>query len=175
MLKKNFHSFLVITYETIQGFIFMMPRYRTLNLIKKKFLELNGAVIGKRVNFYPGVFIFPGKNLNVGDDVNFAKGVIVATPGGVSIGDRTMLGFGCQVLSGNHRIPTGRGRIFNSGYDRKPVTIGDDVWIGAYCVVLAGVNIGEGAVVAAGSVVNKDVAPYTIAGGIPAKVIKFRD
>ena len=60
MVKTRIHSFLVITYETVQGLIFLLPRYGFLNFLKKKFLELNGAAIGKRVNFYPGVFIFPG-------------------------------------------------------------------------------------------------------------------
>ncbi len=169
------HSFLVITYETIQQLIFFLPRYSFCNFLKKKFLELNGASIGKRVIFYPGVFIFPGRNLEVGDDVNFAKGVIVGTPGGVKIGHRVLLGFGCQIMSGNHKIPAEKGRIFEAGYDRKPVEIGDDVWIGAYSVIVAGVKIGEGSVVAAGSVVTKDVKSFSIVGGVPAKLIRERD
>ncbi len=58
--------------------------------------------------------------------------------------------------------------------DNKPVTIGNDVWIGAYVSVLPGVHIGDGAVVAAGAVVTKDVEPYAIVGGVPAKVIRYR-
>ena len=57
---------------------------------------------------------------------------------------------------------------------RKKVVIGSDVWIGANVVILQGVTIGNGAVIAAGAVVNKDVADYTIVGGVPAKVIKLR-
>ena len=109
-----------------------------------------------------------------GDDVDFARGVLVATPGGVDIGDRVLLGYGCQIISGNHKIPDGRGRIFGSGYVRSPIVIKNDSWIGANSVILAGVTIGEGAIVAAGSIVNKDIPPYTIAGGVPAKVIKLR-
>lgn len=169
------HSFLVITYETLQRILFSLPRYRTLNYIKKLFLELNGSKIGKRVIFYPGVFIFSGRNLFVGDEVNFSHGVIVGTPGGVEIGDRVLLGFGCQLISGNHVIPENRGRIFDAGYDRKPIKVENDVWIGAYSIVLAGVTIGEGAVVAAGSVVTRDVEPFSIVGGVPAKLIKYRN
>lgn len=51
----------------------------------------------------------------------------------------------------------------------NPISIGNDVWIGAHAVVLAGVTIGQGAVIAAGAVVNRDVEPYTIVGGVPAR------
>ena len=174
-MKHALHSFLVVSYETLQSIIFALPRYAWLNRLKTLFLRINGAKIGKRVNYYPGVFIFPGRNLVVGDDVNFAKGVIVGTPGGVYIGDRTMLGFGCQLMSGNHNVPKNRGRIFGAGYDRKKIFVSNDVWIGAYSVVLPGITIGEGAVIAAGSVVSKDVPPFMIVGGVPAKPIKMRD
>ena len=58
--------------------------------------------------------------------------------------------------------------------NNRPVTIGNDVWIGANVVILPGVVIGDGAILAAGAVVNKDVEPYTIVGGVPAKQIKKR-
>lgn len=175
MIKKCIHSFLVVTYELIQSMIFILPRYKIFNYFKKAFLKLNGADIGKNPNFYPGVFIFPAKKFKVGDNVNFAKNVIIATPGGVTIGDRTMLGFGCQLISGNHAIPEGRGKIYDAGYVRKPINIGADCWLGANSIVLAGVSIGEGAIVAAGSVVNKDVPSFSIVGGVPAKLIKYRE
>ena len=54
------------------------------------------------------------------------------------------------------------------------ITVGDDVWIGQHAIVLSGVTIGQGAVIAAGSVVSKDVPPYAIVGGVPAKLIKYR-
>ncbi|ELN8649222.1 CatB-related O-acetyltransferase [Escherichia coli] len=61
--------------------------------------------------------------------------------------------------------------IFGKDLD---VIIGHDVWIGSRCTILAGVNIGTGAIIAAGSVVTKDVPPYAIVGGVPAKVIRYR-
>jgi acetyltransferase-like isoleucine patch superfamily enzyme len=64
--------------------------------------------------------------------------------------------------------------IFDAGHQNKKVTIANDVWIGANCIILPGVNIGEGAVVAAGSVVTKNVEPFSIVAGIPAKFIKQR-
>ncbi len=154
--------------------LFALPRFRITNGAKSLFLKAMGARVGRRVVYYPGVWIAPGRNLVVGDDVDFALGVLVTTGGGVRIGHRTLIGYGAQILSGNHRIPGGRGRIFGAGHEFAPVLIGDDVWIGGRAMILPGVTIGEGAVVAAGSVVTRDVAPYTVVGGVPARVVKER-
>lgn len=133
-----------------------------------------GAKIGRGVIIYPGVWITPGTNLILGDEVDLAKDVIITTGGKVSIGARTLIGYRTQILSANHSIPPRGERIPISGDVFKPINIENDVWIGANCIITAGVTIGEGAVVAAGSVVTKNVFPYQIVAGIPAKVIKER-
>lgn len=155
--------------------IFLLPRYRILNALKSGFLRACGARVGRRCIFYPGVWIMPGKNLNVGDEVDFALGVLVTTGGGVNIGDRTLIGYHTQIFSSNHVIPPGKERIFGAGHEHKPVKIGRDVWIGANCIILPGVTVGDGAVVAAGSVITKPVDPFTIVGGNPAKLLKTRE
>ena len=172
---KYIKPFIVVSYECLQQFLFSLPRYRFLGLLKAAFLKLNGAKIGDRCTFYPRVWIAPGRNLVLGDDVDLALDVIITTSGGVEIGDRTLIGYRAQIISANHRIPAGRGNIFGSGHDKAKVTIGKDVWIGGNSMILPGVTIGDGAIVAGGSVVSKDVPPYTIVGGIPAKIIKERD
>lgn len=169
------HGFLVVSFELLMRLIFSLPRYRALNFLKSGFLRLMGAKIGKRSIFYPGIWIAPGRNLVVGDDVDFALDVLITSSGGVEIGDRTLIGYRVQILSANHSIPKGSEKIFEAGHDLAKVTIGKDVWIGGNSMILPGVTIGDGAVVAGGSVVNKDVPPYTIVGGIPAKIIKKRD
>lgn len=151
-----------------------MPRFRLFNVIKKYFLIVFGAKIGRRPVFYHGVWISPGKNLTVGDDVDFALGVIVSTAGGVDIGDRVLIGYNTCILSTNHKIPESKGKIFLSGHSKAEVKIENDVWIGAGCIILPGVTIGEGAVIGAGSVVTKNVEPFTIVGGVPAQKIKER-
>ncbi|WP_260483855.1 acyltransferase [Sphingomicrobium flavum] len=167
--------FLIVTAEVMSTIIFSLPRYRLFNAIKAIYLNLVwGAKIGRRVIFYSGVRIFPGQDLVIGDDVNISKGCQVYTKGGVTIGDRTMIGFNTIILAGNHHVPPGRQRMFGKGFDRSPVTIGPDVWIGCNCSILAGATIGEGAIVAAGSVVSKNVEPFTIVGGVPAKKIRDR-
>jgi len=133
------------------------------------------AKIGRRVVFYSGVRVFSGRNLIIGSDVDLAKGVQVYTDGGLEIGSRVLIGFNALIVTGNHKIPENKNdSIFFSGHDRKKVTIGDDVWIGGNCTILPGVSIGKGAVVAAGSVVTKDIEEYSIVGGVPAKLIRKR-
>lgn len=86
---------------------------------------------------------------------------------------------GLHVFTGNHAMIVGKfctevtEDIKPEGYD-KDVIVENDVWIGANVTLLMGVTIGRGAIIAAGSVVNKDIPPYAIAGGVPAKVIKFK-
>lgn len=169
------HWHLMIGYEMAMRILFALPRYRFLDCVKAFFLRAVGAHIGKRPSFYPGVWITPGRNLVVGDDVNFALDVLVGTAGGVTIGNRTLIGYRTQIHSSNHRVPSDGGSIFESGRDYAPVSIGSEVWIGASSIILPGVTIGDGAVVAAGSVVTKNVDPYTIVAGNPARKIRDRD
>ena len=168
-------SFLVISYETVMGSLFSLPRYRVFNALKSQFLKLNGAIVGRRVVFYPGVWITPGRNLAIGDDVDLALNVLIESAGGVTIGDRSLIGYGAKIFSSNHRILPNRGNIFGAGHTKMAVFIGKDVWLGANVIVLPGRTIGDGAVVGAGSVVTKDVPPYTIVGGNPAKILKVRE
>lgn len=167
-------GFLVVSYEFLMLFILSLPRYRIFIYIKQLFLRLMGAKFGKGVVIYPGVWISPGRNLIVGDDVDLAKDVIITTSGGVYIGDRTLIGYRSQIISSNHSIPPVGQPFPVSGDSHAPVFISNDVWIGANCVITPGVTIGEGAVVAAGSVVTKDVLSNAIVGGVPAKLIKMR-
>lgn len=172
--KRTVRPFFIILAECLLVIVFSLPRFAFFNRMKALFLLILGASIGRRCVFYPGVWIMPGRCLTVGDDVDFALGVIVTTGGGVDIGSRVLIGYRTQILSTNHVIPEGVGRIFGAGHIGKPVRIGDDVWIGANCTILPGVSIGEGAVVAAGSVVTRDVEAFAIIAGVPAKVIRYR-
>jgi len=93
----------------------------------------------------------------------------------VSIGDYTMIAHDVSILGGDHRynLP-GIPCIFTGRDNLRETKIGKDVWIGAYSKIIAGVKIGDGAIIALGSIVTKDVEPYSIYGGIPAKKIKNR-
>ena len=173
-MRKAIKSFLVVSYEALMQLVFALPRYRSFIWLKEALLRLQGAKFGKRVVIYPGVWIAPGRNLVVGDDVDIAKDVILMTAGGIEIGDRTLIGYRTQIISGDHNIPKDHGRIFGAGYNRKKVVIENDVWIGANCIITSNVKIGEGAVIGAGSVVTHDIPAFTIVAGVPARIIKNR-
>ena len=92
--------------------------------------------------------------------------------GPVTIGSHVNLAQGIVVTALNHNFENPKLRIDEQGVSTQPVTIGDDVWIGANAVILPGVAIGSHVVVAAGAVVTKDVPSHTLVAGVPAKVIK---
>lgn len=93
----------------------------------------------------------------------------------VSIGNYSLIANDVMIIGGDHNYLTaGIPTTFNGRAGVKPTTIGDDVWIGARCIIMCGVKIGNGAIIAAGSVVTKDIDPYGIYGGVPAKKIKER-
>ena len=92
--------------------------------------------------------------------------------GPVDIGSHVNLAQGITVTALNHNFSDANKRIDEQGVSTSPVTIEDDVWIGANAVILPGVTIGEHCVVAAGAIVTKDVPPHSLVAGVPAKVIK---
>lgn len=92
--------------------------------------------------------------------------------GPVSIGSHVNLAQGITVTALNHNFKDPDKRIDEQGVSTNPVTIGNDIWIGANAVILPGVTIGDHSVVAAGAVVTKDIPPHSLVAGVPAKVIK---
>lgn len=111
-----------------------------------------------------------GKNIHVGDNFLANYNVTVLDVDEVHIGDHVMIGPNTLISTVNHPL-TPKGRRGHLSLI-KPVTIGNDVWIGGNVTILPGVTIGNNVVIAAGAVVTKDVPDNTLAGGIPAKFIK---
>ena len=121
-----------------------------------------------------GVDLFPpfttdcGLNTHLGADVFINAGCRFQDQGGIHIGDRALIGHNCVIATLNHNMdPARRANLLPA-----PVHIGADAWLGSNVTVLPGVTIGEGAVVAAGAVVTHDVAPRTVVGSVPAKLIR---
>ncbi len=95
--------------------------------------------------------------------------------GPVTIGNDVMMGPECVVFTQNHKIENINIPMIEQGYDEpKPVIIEDDVWIGQRCIILPGVTLKKGCVLAAGAVLTKSTTPYSVWGGVPAKKIKDR-
>ena len=121
------------------------------------------------------------KNLSVGDGTSIPKGsTLYCTEAPLTIGRKVVFGPRPTIITGDHRIDIIGKHIIDVTVDEKlpendlPVVIEDGVWIGANVTILKGVTIGRGSVVAAGAVVTKSCAPYSIIGGVPAKLIKMR-
>lgn len=93
----------------------------------------------------------------------------------VKIGAYTMLANDVRILGGDHRYDiAGKPMIFSGRDVLRPTIIGQDCWIGAYTIIMCGVKIGDGSIIASGSVVTKDVEPFSIYGGVPARKIRDR-
>lgn len=114
-----------------------------------------------------------GSNVSVGNHCNFNQ-LDVKGSGTVTFGDYFHSGFGCLIETQSHNYE-GTMIPYDLTFKRYEVHIGDFVWLGDRVLICGNVTIGEGAIVAAGSVVVKDVPPCAIVGGNPAKIIKYRD
>lgn len=121
-----------------------------------------------------GVIRELGESLKIGNDVGISPSAFISVRGNVSIGDSTIFGPGVKIFSENHIFESTETPIYLQGASRKGISIGEDCWIGANAVILDGVTIGKGCVIAAGAVVNCDIPDYSVAGGVPAKIIKSR-
>ncbi|KAJ3223973.1 hypothetical protein HK099_000457 [Clydaea vesicula] len=128
---------------------------------------------GKNCHIEPPFYCDYGKNIELGDDFYCNFNCTILDCGKVTFGDRCMLAPGVQIYPVSH--PTNV-KERSEGYEFvKPIVIGNDVWIGGNAIILPGVNIGDGAVIGAGSVVSKDVQANTVVCGNPAKFLKFVD
>jgi acetyltransferase-like isoleucine patch superfamily enzyme len=92
----------------------------------------------------------------------------------IILGDNVLMGPGVKIFSSNYTTTDVEVPMILQPYVEKDIVIGNDVWLGSNSVIVAGVKIGDGSIVAAGSVVTKDIPEYMIAGGVPAKPIKSR-
>ena len=142
--------------------------YHTPEEIKVLMEKLTGREFSEGAYMFPPFYTDCGKNLKIGRNVFINSCCQFQDQGGITIGDGTLIGPKTVIATLNHhQNPNKRANLIP-----KPVKIGKNVWIGANVTILPGVTIGEGAIIAAGAVVNKNVEANTIAGGVPAKLIK---
>lgn len=137
---------------------------------------------GKGVYLRPMSSDFKGlENLSVDDGTSIPKGsTIYCTEAPLTIGKKVVFGPRPTIITGDHRIDVIGKHLIDVTVDEKlpendlPVVIEDGCWIGANVTILKGVTVGRGSIVAAGAVVTMSCAPYSIIGGVPAKLIKMR-
>lgn len=114
-----------------------------------------------------------GINVEIGENSSLNRGAWIGND--TVIGDNVMMGPEVSILSGSHNYANTEIPMTEQGAPpRKPVVIGDDVWIGTRTIILPGVKVGNHAIVGAGSVVTKDIPEWAIVGGNPAKLIRYR-
>ena len=138
--------------------------------VRQWFLSIVGMKMDGPVRFYPGFHIRTPKQIHIGANVSIGPRVLLDGRMGLNIGHSAVIAYDAIIWTLNHDYNdtffVGKG---------APVNIGPYVWICSRSVILPGVTIGEGAIVATGAVVTKDVPPYTIVGGVPAKIICRRE
>lgn len=143
-------------------------KYHTPKELRALFSELWGIEVPESFAMFPPFNTDCGKNTHIGERLFMNSGCKFQDQGGIFIGNDCLLGHNVTLCTINHNPgPDRRGDM-----EFKPIRIEDKVWLGANVTVCPGVTIGEGAIVAAGAVVTKDVAPRTVVGGVPAKNIK---
>jgi acetyltransferase-like isoleucine patch superfamily enzyme len=129
---------------------------------------MRGAYVSSYVsNARAGEGIVTGMNCWIGVDAVLSSG-----QGGIFLGDNVLIAAQTVVVCGNHDFAKIDLATLDQPYYGRPIRIGNNVWIGTHAVILGGVTIGDHAVIAAGAIVNADVEPYTIVGGVPARVLK---
>lgn len=157
------------------------------------FFSLIPGAVGLKLRklFYGSLFKSCGKNffigmlariqqpqaITIGNNVRFNDYAWIAANengGGITVGNNTIIGPRVMIHTGNHVYKNKTLPIFKQGYKFEPINIMEDVWIGSNVSILQGVTIGKGAIVAAGSVVTKNVEEFSIVGGIPANKIGMR-
>jgi maltose O-acetyltransferase len=135
-------------------------------------LFLGGLGVGTEIQH--GFRVFTPEKVIIGAHCVMAQGVFITGGGGVTIGDWVGCGPDVKIWSVNHVFDDTERPIMSQGSSKKPVVIEDDVWLAANVMVLPGVTIGKGAVVAASSVVTRSIPAWAIAAGNPARVVGWR-
>jgi acetyltransferase-like isoleucine patch superfamily enzyme len=144
-------------------------------------LSKRGIALGRNVTVArgatltcTGVLAELGEGITIGDYSAVGAGSFLGGQGGIRIGRDVIMGPGVRIFSENHNHADVDRPIRTQGQSRAAVTIDNDCWIGGGVTILAGVTIGCGSVIAAGAVVSRDVPEFSVAGGVPARVLKSR-
>jgi len=137
--------------------------------IRALFSELTGREVDDRFRLIPPFYTANGLEIRVGRRVFINQNCTLYDLAEISIGDDVMIGPNVSIISASHPVEPSERRAYLIG---KPIVIESNVWIAADVTIVGGVTVGENSVIAAGSVVTRDVPPNTLVGGNPARVIR---
>ena len=166
--SEMFIIFHKLAQEALQITSEINNKYNTPEQIVELFSKLTGTQVDKTFRCFPPFYTDCGKNIKIGKNVFINACCRFQDQGGIEIGDGSLIGHNTTIATLNHDFnPDKRANLHPS-----PVKIGKNVWIGSDSTILPGVEIGDGAVIGAGSIVTKNVPANSIAVGNPARVIK---
>lgn len=131
--------------------------------------KLTGNEVPSSFRLFPPIYTDFGKNIHIGENVFINSGCSFQDQGGIYIGNNVLIGHQVVFATLNHSLD----KDDRASMTHDKIVIEDNVWIGSHATILQGVTIGKNSVVAAGSVVNKDVPSNVVVGGVPAKIIKY--
>lgn len=168
---KIFFKIIFVLYNGIKTII-----DRILTIIYKPLFEN----CGKHITLFPNTTVIKGiENMSLGNYVRIHRyATLFSTDAKLKIGNKVALGPKVTIMTGNHRIDV-KGKYIWDVHEKLPendqdVILEDEIWAGSNVTILAGAHVSRGSVIAAGSLVNKPFPPYSIIGGVPAKLLKFR-
>lgn len=151
-------------------FFFSIPHHATIEAQKKSSIK-----IGKKFDLHPyAILSTRGGFIEIGDNCSVNEFCVLYGHGGLKIGNGVRIATHSVIIPANHNYSDINKEIRLQGETKKGIEIKDDVWIGARVTILDGVTIGNGCVIGAGSVVTKSIPPYSVAVGVPAKVVRNR-
>ena len=162
---EAFHKF---SQEALKITSELNNNYNSPEKIRELFSKLTESEIDETFGLFPPFYTDCGKNIKIGKNVFINACCRFQDQGGIEIGDGSLIGHNTTIATLNHDFnPAKRQNLIP-----RPVKIGKNVWIGSDCTILPGVEIGDGAIIGAGSVVTKSIPANTIAVGNPARVVK---
>ena len=168
-VNSEFHKYMIkLSNEAMKLTAELNNTYHDQKEIRDIFSKLIGKPVDDSFSMFPPFYTDCGKNISVGRNVFINAGCHFQDQGGIVIGDGVLIGPKVILCTLNHDFkPEERGTTIPS-----PILIGKNVWIGANVTIVPGITIGDNSIIAAGSVVTKNVPSNTVVGGVPAKFIK---
>lgn len=157
-----------LSQEALQRTAELNGAYHTPEEVRRIFSALTGRPVDDTFTLFPPFHTDCGKNIAVGKNIFINSGCKFQDQGGIVIDDGALIGHNVVLATLNHSLAVRDRQDLIPG----PIRIGKNAWIGSNVTILPGVTVGDGAVVAAGAVVTKDVPAYTVAGGVPARVLR---
>lgn len=162
-ILKIFHAFINI-YIT-NNIISHIPWWK----LRKSYYQKMGLTIGENTICNMGLYCFLPQNIKIGTYTHINRNCFIDGRGSCYIGNNVSISYNVSIITGSHNVNSK-----NFAVEFLPIRIEDYVWIGANATILHNTHIGKGAVICAGAIVTKDVPPYAIVGGVPAKIIAYR-